>query len=311
MQDDAPAAKASTMTATALAAGGILGALAPEDRARLAAEFETLALKRGDTLVRQGEAADALYVVVSGRFDVRIAGQPRPVAEIGPGSPIGEIAFLAGGVRTATVTALRDSLVMRLGRADFERLCQRAPGIWGTLTATLAGRLADQTAGRFHASVPAPRTIAVIPAGPAPVPARFVALLHDAFAAAGSARLLTPRTLADAIGAAAAADVASSAATEALNALEQASDVTIYVADAELTPWSEKAIRQADLVLRVGLASPVTTTPCRRTRSSVSPPICSRPAPSASFSCTPRAWRRGGRGTGATPAPWACTTTSP
>ena len=35
---------------------------------------------------------------------------------------VGEIAFLAGGVRTATVTALRDSLVLRLGRAEFEQL---------------------------------------------------------------------------------------------------------------------------------------------------------------------------------------------
>jgi NTE family protein len=92
------------------------------ERARLAAELETLNLKRGDVLVRQGETADALYVVVTGRFSVTVAGRREMLAELGPGQPVGEIAFLAGGVRTATVTALRDSLVLRLGRAEFQEL---------------------------------------------------------------------------------------------------------------------------------------------------------------------------------------------
>ena len=78
-------------------------------------------------LVRQGEMADALYVVVTGRFAVTVAGRREPVAELGPGQPVGEIAFLAGGVRTATVTALRDSLVLRLGRAEFEAAVGEEP----------------------------------------------------------------------------------------------------------------------------------------------------------------------------------------
>src|SRR5215213_5322105 len=87
--------------------------LAPAERSRLAAELETLNLRRGDTLVRQGEVADALFVVMTGRFAVTVDGRREVIAELGPGQPIGEIAFLAGGKRTATVTALRDSLVLR------------------------------------------------------------------------------------------------------------------------------------------------------------------------------------------------------
>jgi NTE family protein len=41
-------------------------------------------------------------------------------------------------------------------------------------------------------------------------------------------------------------------ATRALNALEGELDFVVYLADAELTAWSHKAIRQADLVLAVG-----------------------------------------------------------
>ena len=132
---------------------GIFRDLSAADKTAMESELEKMPLRRGEVLVRQGEAADALYIVVSGRFEVRLHGRDDIVAEIGPGSPIGEIAFLAGGTRTATVTASRDSLVLKLGRSEFDSLCQRIPAIWRTLTATLASRLADQTAGRRAVTV--------------------------------------------------------------------------------------------------------------------------------------------------------------
>jgi NTE family protein len=66
---------------------GIFRGLSAADLAAMEAELETMALKRGDTLVRQGDAADALYIVVSGRFEVRLRGRDGVVAELGPASP--------------------------------------------------------------------------------------------------------------------------------------------------------------------------------------------------------------------------------
>ena len=109
--------------------------------------------------------ADALFVVVTGRFTITLAGQQRIIAEIGPGQPIGEIAFLAGGPRTATVTALRDSVVLRLGREDFDMLAARNPGILRTLTVTLARRVAEANVSVAPPPDPRPRTIALIRAG--------------------------------------------------------------------------------------------------------------------------------------------------
>ncbi|HEX4893604.1 MAG TPA: patatin-like phospholipase family protein [Hyphomicrobiaceae bacterium] len=239
-----------------LTAVGVFRDLSPEDRAAMEAELDKIQLARGEALVRQGEAADALYIVVSGRFGVFVRGRDAPVAEIGPGMPIGEIAFLAGGERTATVMAVRDSLVLRLGRAEFERLCQRAPQIWRTLTATLANRLADQTAGRSEVQEPVPRTITLVPAGRGSMPETFVELIRSAFAQ--HCRTQTIRSSDVPALAGGSVDPSSGELTEKLNALESANDLVIYVADSGLTPWSEKAIRQADLVLRVGVADPVT-----------------------------------------------------
>lgn len=250
---------ASGDTTEGLSSVGIFRDLSSADRIAMEAEFEKLALQRGDVLVRQGEEADNLYIVVTGRFDVRIASRTDVVAEIGPGSPIGEIAFLAGGTRTATVVASRDSLVLKLGRADFERLCQRLPGIWRTLTATLASRLAEQTAGRRTLVEPPPRTIAIVPAGPRPLPPRFLQYAISAFQAVGRTAVIDSNTVEDIVGRG--VDIASGAATVALNAIESTHDTVLFIADATLTSWSEKAIRQADLVLRIGHAEPTTREP--------------------------------------------------
>lgn len=247
-----------------LAGVAIFDDLLPAERAALEGELESIALDRGHVLVRQGEAADALFIVVSGRFEVTVAGRSGRVAEVGPGSPVGEIAFLAGGTRTATVTAARDSLVLKLGREQFERLCTRSPAIWRALTAALARRLADQTAARVHRSDPIPRTIAIIGAGPRPVPQRFISGLETALRRYGSTILIRSDNLRRTLSGQ--TDLNTSAAMRALNTLESAHDFVLYIADPEQTFWSEKAIRQADLVLRVGIAAQQTHVPVPENR---------------------------------------------
>jgi len=224
--------------------------LAPAERARLARELATLTLKRGDTLVRQGETADALYVVVTGRFAVTIDGRREAIAEVGPGQPIGEIAFLAGGARTATVTALRDSLVLRLGRAEFEELSAKNPSIWHTLTVTLARRVAKTTVSRPPTPDPRPRTVAFIRAGGGALSPVFVEALAGVFRRLHRTILLRAAMAKEVLPEGVRLD--SNEATRALNALEAGYDYLLFVAENELTPWSEKAIRQADLVLAVG-----------------------------------------------------------
>jgi len=224
--------------------------LAPAERARLASELETLTLRRGDVLVRQGETADALYVVVTGRFVVTISGRREAISEIGPGQPIGEIAFLAGGVRTATVTALRDSLVLRLGREEFEALSANNPSIWQTLTVTLARRVASGNVSRARPPDPRPRTVALIRAGGGALSPQFVEAFASVFRRFNRAILIGSAMAEDVLPSGVNLD--SAEATRALNALESSYDYVLFVADNELTPWSEKAIRQADLVLAVG-----------------------------------------------------------
>ncbi|HEX9881731.1 MAG TPA: patatin-like phospholipase family protein [Hyphomicrobium sp.] len=237
----------------ALPAVGIFAELDAAEREALASELETRALKRGDVLVRQGDAADALYIVLSGRFAVMIEGRRDPIAEIGPDQPIGEIAFLTEGKRTATVTAMRDSLVLRLGRAEFERLSDKSPSIWRTLTCALSQRLAATTVSEAHAPDPRPRTIAIVRAGAEPVPRSFIEDLSSVFSAAAKTLVLDAERAAQLLPKGVPLD--SAEATQALNELESTYDYVIFIADDDLTPWSQKAVRHTDLVLGIGIHS--------------------------------------------------------
>ena len=231
----------------------------PSDHlAQLETRLRPLAVARGVSIVTEGDDADALFVVISGRFAVEVDGNPEPVTEIGQGATIGEIAFFAGGNRTATVRAIRDSVVLKLSRADFDDISRRAPAIWTAITATLASRLAVETRkstalsnGGFarRRAGPRPRTIAVIAAGPTPISDAFL----EAFARAGCTHAGTLIAgAADIVGYTRDDRLNENDTTAALNDLESQYDTIAFIADPVLSPWTEKAIRQADAILSVG-----------------------------------------------------------
>lgn len=224
--------------------------LSPEEQAGLEKRLTRVAVARGDRLIRQGEEPDALYLVVSGRFEVRLAGRDEPVAEIGPGRPIGEIAFFAGCNRTADVVAERDSLVLRLTREDFERIAERSPATWRTITATLARRLAATTAGHTVKKKPRPRTVCLVRAGSGPLPDAFLSRLRQTFSARADCVFLDEAATTALPGAP--RRLLSHEATSWFNEIESRHDYTFYLAASELDDWSRKAIRQADLVLMIG-----------------------------------------------------------
>src|SRR5690606_38066242 len=67
-------------------------------------EFETVEIPAGRVVVRQGELADAAYIIVEGRCEVtrEDQGQTRVLRIMEAGEVFGETAILAGSPRTAT-----------------------------------------------------------------------------------------------------------------------------------------------------------------------------------------------------------------
>ena len=231
------------------------GELSQNQQAEIWSRARVRHLLSGETLVLQNTAADAVFVVVSGRFEVRVAGQPAPVAEIGVGQPIGEIAFFAGGLRTATVTAVRDSVVLELDRASFEEVARRVPAIYDQLLATIARRLADTTARVIgSARVAAARTVTVVAAGHGGIPAEFFRRVRSVFTGSGKCLFLTRADLEARFPNLALDDTTI---VNWLNAIESEYDLVVYLADDKPTDWTRKTIRQADqlVLLAYGAAT--------------------------------------------------------
>ncbi|MFO6446004.1 patatin-like phospholipase family protein [Erythrobacter sp. NE805] len=165
--------------------------LSPEVRAALAARARLVAVRGGECLVRHGEAADTLYIVATGRFHVILPGG-RVVAEIEAGEPVGELAFFAGGTRTADVRAARDSSVYALTREAWRAVTDDHREIADRVLAAIARRLARTTA--HSAAIPARpgRVVALLAAGASRIPEGLPQRLAAALAAHEDARLIGP-----------------------------------------------------------------------------------------------------------------------
>ena len=74
----------------------------------------------GSTVVRQGDPGDALYIVTKGT--VEVYRDDRVVAERTAGAYFGEISLIDGEPRSATVVAVDDIVLLRLGSSDFDSL---------------------------------------------------------------------------------------------------------------------------------------------------------------------------------------------
>ena len=85
-------------------------------------------IERDHYLFREGDPPDAMYVIKSGKFAVvkTKASSEIVLAEMGPGSMVGEMAFFDNKPRSASVKAMKDSEV-RSALGEIERKFSKKP----------------------------------------------------------------------------------------------------------------------------------------------------------------------------------------
>ncbi len=154
--------------------------LGPDALAQIAVHAEQIEIARGETLIKEGEAAQSLYFAIRGRFVV-LAGDT-PIAIIRGGEPIGELGFFAGGPRTASVKAVRNSTVLKISKTAFEELGRSVPELTQVILGSLSQRLADATGANLKLRPRPGRTICILPGGGTTLSPVFVAGLRAAFA---------------------------------------------------------------------------------------------------------------------------------
>lgn len=107
-------------------------------------EVEWFCLPAGHMLFAEGEPSDAFYLLRSGAlaaFRDGAMGRPNLLGYIRAGEPVGEMSMLEERPHSASVYAMRDSEIVRLPTASFERLADKHPSLMRELSRMMLRRL--------------------------------------------------------------------------------------------------------------------------------------------------------------------------
>jgi predicted acylesterase/phospholipase RssA/CRP-like cAMP-binding protein len=119
--------------------------MAPATLDAVAGAMERLELDAGTILVRQGDPAASLFLVLEGLLASSVRADDGPTEQelgsSGPGDVIGEVAVLTGTQRTATVRSVTASVVAALAAEELWRLAADHPDLIDQLLATSVRRL--------------------------------------------------------------------------------------------------------------------------------------------------------------------------
>ncbi len=109
------------------------------DWAKVLAHTETRRFSRDETIISAGETDRALYLLTEGTLGVRLqADTEKTFKAIDAPSVVGEVAFLDGGPRSATLFAISDGELLRLRMESFETLSAREPELGRAILFDLA-----------------------------------------------------------------------------------------------------------------------------------------------------------------------------
>jgi len=227
----------------------LLSALDAPSLAALDAELKRVNVPGGQTLFRENDIADALYVVMSGCLGVSVSdghGCDTLVSRIVAGETVGEMGILDGGFRSATVEALRDTELLRLDKSSCERLVEQYPRSMLSLMSLLVRRLRNTTRHLDdHAQV---RTVALVSTDHYADHRRVAHDLVNRLVAGGQRALLLDCKSAN-------------RSTEWLSAAEADNDLVVYCAEPANPDWTKLCLRQADRVLLVASSGAPFTMP--------------------------------------------------
>ena len=231
----------------------LLGDTAPLAMDYLREHLQWVELAGGDVLMEQGQAGDSGYLMLSGRLRIYVrddSGVQRMVREIARGEVIGEMSLFTGEPRSATVVAVRDSVLVKLDKPRFDGLVALSPLVLQTLTRQIIHRLQTQNQRR---PLPPPVTIGVLPVSEGVSVHEFVEALVPHLRRFGRVSVVDAAAMDRAIAAAGAAlndaEGANEAVASALDAIEATNDFVLLVADGAPGAWTRQCIRHSDELL--------------------------------------------------------------
>ena len=235
------------------------GALEPEAMALLRHSLEWVEISGGDTLLTQGDAGDAMYLVVSGRLRAFVntdGGGPQRVGDIVRGQVVGEMSLYTGEPRAATVVAVRDAVLARLNRPAFQRLLACSAQVSLAFTTQIIHQLQDGKYGRKHGPVADKLvTIGLLPITSGIDLPDFAARLAAQLSTLGRVCVVSRHDIdqrLEALGLGPSDNTDKETQRRIamlLDQIEAEHDFMLLLADATPTPWTQRCCRHCDELL--------------------------------------------------------------
>ncbi len=122
----------------------LLNGLSAEDLVRVAQTCQIVRIRRAELIFTESQPGACLYVVMSGRikiFGSSTQGRFKTFAYLEPGDFFGEMSLIDEEVRSASASALDDSVLIMLKSEDYRKLMLSRPAIALAVLKTMSTRL--------------------------------------------------------------------------------------------------------------------------------------------------------------------------
>ena len=152
---DAPAIDPSARadeTARVLGSVDLFASMPPDVRLQIAAAAGAPVYGDGETIVRQGDPGQSMFVIVSGAVSIVLEPARNEVARTPAGGYFGEMSLLTGEPRTATVLAVGDVQTIEIDADLFRRLAAAHPEAIEKIGVLAMTRRAELEAARAAAA---------------------------------------------------------------------------------------------------------------------------------------------------------------
>ncbi|XP_069789228.1 patatin-like phospholipase domain-containing protein 7 isoform X3 [Narcine bancroftii] len=238
--------------------------------------LDWMAVEAGRALYRQGDRSDCTFIVLNGRLRSVIMRDDKKkelAGEYGRGDIIGVVEALTRQPSATTVHAVRDSELAKLPEGALNSIKRRYPQVVTRLIHLLGQKIlgnlqqvSGPLAGRgfgIHTvsnkwelvgnSASNLATVAILPVSEDVPITAFTLELRHALSAIGPALLLNSDVIKQRLGTTAFDCIHEYRLSSWLAQQEDIHRIVLYQSDSNMTPWTQRCIRQADCILIVGL----------------------------------------------------------
>jgi NTE family protein len=226
-----------------------LGILDQDSIEEITKRLHWVACVGGETLMSQGEPGDSLYMVVSGRM--RVYFNDNIIREIARGEVVGEMSLFTNEPRSATLIAIRDTVLVKLNRPDFEHLLATKPEVSKALTKQIIQRLQTE---QNRGVIDKPVTMALVPISEGTDVNGLARKLAKELESKGRVSLLDASDYQELLSHTAGTDSQSTrdrvnSVALALDEIESRHDFVLLVGEEVNSEWTQLCIRHADEIM--------------------------------------------------------------